>query len=187
MYSAVPAAAGVMVLGTRADLWRLSGEPRFLVQTGLVAVTAVLATIAAIASSVPGAARLRLARLLPLLALGGLTMALVADLVGAGGTLALLASEPLHLACAAMILGLSAGPALIVWNAVRHGVPLEVAWAAGLAALAALGFGALGVGAVCPISRPAHLLVAHVLPVVVLTAAAAAAGRGLFRTARRRR
>ncbi len=73
-----------------------------------------------------------------------------------------------------MILALSVVPASSLSLMVRRGAPLDLGWTGGLTSLAALSLGAFGVQAVCPIPQPAHLLMAHVLPVIVMAVTGAA-------------
>lgn len=170
--SLLAAVAGVALLGLRDDLFRVIVSPMFVAQAAILLALALLATTAALVLSVPGAERGYGVRAAPLLALAGWATVLGARFAATGGSGAQLAATPLHAACGLMIALVAIVPALVLGWMVRRGVPLDAGWTGGLASLAALAFGALGVLAVCPIPSPAHALVAHVFPVIMLAAAA---------------
>ncbi len=179
--SIAPVVAGVLLYGVRRDLPRMSGDPLFLAQALLTLATALLSTIAALRLSVPGIDGDRRVRYAPFLALAGWTLLLAAVFAVTGGSVVTLAAEPLHVTCGAVIFLLSITPALVIGHMVRRGAPLDAGAAGGLASLAAAAFGAVGVQAICPVQRPAHLLVSHLLPVVALTVAGALASRAVSR------
>jgi hypothetical protein len=59
----------------------------------------------------------------------------------------------------------------------RRAAPLRLGWVAALATLAAVALAAAATQFICPIDDPAHQLVGHVLPVVVLAIGGAIGGR----------
>jgi hypothetical protein len=172
------AAAGVMIIGARLDLPEAAGRPTFLLATGLLALTATSAALGALALSIPGVERPWPHRALPLAAV----MAWPAVIIGSGsGTgWADASGFALHGACPPIILGLAVVPAWRLVRMLRAGAPLHPAWTAALAVLAAGATAAVALQAICPFDAPDHQLVEHVLPVALLTAAGAAAGRSIL-------
>ena len=67
----------------------------------------------------------------------------------------------------------------------RRAAPLRQAWTGALATLAAAALGAAATQVLCPIDDPAHQLVGHVLPVILLAIAGTIAGRRAFDWLRR--
>jgi hypothetical protein len=82
---------------------------------------------------------------------------------------------PVHVACLIEIAGLGVVPGWALFAMLRRAAPLERAWSArrSRGTLGQRG----GDSFVCPIDDPAHQLVGHVLPVVVLSTLGAIAGR----------
>jgi hypothetical protein len=113
---------------------------------------------------------------------------LVTGFVRAGGSVLDLRREPLHVFCAAVILGFSVAPGLLLFAMVQRAAPLRRSWSAGLVALGGAACGLSVIQWVCPIGRLEHLLVAHAFPAIVLAIVAAVAGAlALERLARSRR
>jgi hypothetical protein len=59
----------------------------------------------------------------------------------------------------------------------RRAAPLRQGWCGALATLAAAAIGAAATQVLCPIDDPAHQLVGHLLPVILLAVAGLVAGR----------
>jgi hypothetical protein len=172
----VLAGAGVSALGPRQDLFDALRQPVYAARLVTTLVTAVLAAAAAFVLSVPGAERSRVQRVLPWVTLGGWAALLAALLLGGGDPVARVLAFPVNWPCSYKILGFSliSGTALFV--ALRRGASVEPLWTASLAGLAATAFGAVATQFVCPVDDPAHQLVGHVLPVIVLAAIGTAVG-----------
>lgn len=170
------AGAAVSALGPRQDLFDALRQPVYAARLMTTLSTAILAAAAAFVLSVPGAERSRVQRVLPWVALGGWAVLLAALLVSGGDPVARVLAFPVNWPCGYKILGFSliSGTALFV--ALRRAAPLERLWTASVAALAATAFGAVATQFVCPVDDPAHQLVGHVLPVIVLAAIGTAIG-----------
>jgi hypothetical protein len=170
------AAAGVSLLGPRQDLLDALRQPVYAARLATTLLTAILAAAAAFMLSVPGAERARAQRVIPWVALGGWAVLLAALLVGGGKPVARLVAFPVNWPCSFKILGFSVISGTALFVALRRAAPLEPLWTASVAALAATAFGAVATQFVCPVDDPAHQLVGHVLPVVVLAAIGTAIG-----------
>lgn len=167
----VASAAGVLVLGPRDDLWRSVSAPGVLRSVGLLACTSVGAAIVALRLSVPGVERSSWARALPLVMSALWAVLLWQSTRVTGVSTHDLLREPLHPACAALITTLALVPTWALARHVRSGFTLDAAWTAMLVALGGAALAAAATQFVCPIDRPAHLLVAHATPAAALAAA----------------
>lgn len=176
------AAAGVWLIGPRHNLPAALGTPAFLMTLAIALLTAGLSAAAALRLSVPGADASRLARRLSVAALVAWIALLWQLSRSAGVSTSALLAEPWHAACGARVALLSLIPSLALLRSVRMGFALDRVWAASLAVLAGAAVAAAAVQAVCPIDRPAHLLVAHALPAVALAVVGALSARGLLST-----
>jgi hypothetical protein len=179
----VVGAAGVSLLGPRPDLPDALREPVYAIRLVITLASALLAASAAFALTIPGAERSRAQRVLPLAAVSGWALFLAVLVITGGDAVARVLAFPVNWPCGYKILGFSlvSGGALFV--GLRRGAPLEPTWTACLAALAATAFAAVATQLVCPVDDPAHQLVGHVLPVVVLMTIGAALGSGVLRPA----
>jgi hypothetical protein len=174
---AVPfVATGSLAFGLRDDLGAAVVDPRFAVTGVLALATALAAGAAALVLAVPGAERTPAGRWLPVALLAGWSVAMLALLANQQFVMAGSLAWPWSI-CIAKVVALAAPPAYALFRMVRRAAPLEPGWAAGLSAVAALAFGALGVQFVCPNWHAGHLLLTHYAPVVVLGALAALTGR----------
>lgn len=174
-------AAAAWAIGPRPDLAVALRNPDFLSGLLFMLGTGLVGAAAAFALSVPGAERTRLERWLPIaIAIGWMT-SLVTRLLVVNGTWRAVIPEPWHPACGARMLLFAAVPAAAAVVMIHRAAPLQPVWAATMAALAALGFAAAAVQAVCPFDSPAHLIVAHALPFVLLAVVGAWVGSRLLR------
>lgn len=160
-------------------------DPRFLLAALLTGGLALTAAGAAFALSVPGVARDRLARVVPLLAAIAWATLLWTRLLAIGHPVAHIAAVPWHPVCVLLILTISALPGLWLFGMLRRAAPLQTLWTGALAALASLALGALGTQFICPIDDPAHHVVWHFTPVMVLTFLGLALGSRVFDWRRR--
>ena len=171
------AGLAILIIRPRADLMSMIRQPAY---TGFALLTlsiALLSAAAAFVLSVPGAERSRLQRVMPF-AIGSMWGFCLLILVGAGGeALRRVVALPIHVACILEIagIGLLAGWALI--RMLQRAAPLDATWSAALAALAATAVGAFATHIICPIDDPAHHLVGHFVPAILLTIAGISAGR----------
>ena len=83
---------------------------------------------------------------------------------------------PFHWACFIEIMALSVVPWCALFAMLQRAAPLRRAWSGALATLSAVALGAVATQFICPLDDPAHQLVGHVFPVVVLSMLGAVAG-----------
>lgn len=175
--------AGVLLLGPRADLAHALAQPAYAARLVTTVLTAVLASLAAFALSVPNADRSPLQQILPYLAFASWVLLLTVLLVSGGQPVTRLLAFPVNWPCGYKILGFSLIPAIALFVLLGRAAPLQITQNAALAALAATTLGAVATQLICPVDDPAHQLVGHVLPVVVLAVIGLIAGyRTLERT-----
>jgi hypothetical protein len=177
--SLVVLAVGVAALGVRPDV-RTVLAPDVVTSSAVAMVTGFVAASVALVLAVPGAARWRGLKLIPVLTLvgWGALQPLQARPLRAG-------DAPFHAACGIEIVALALVPGAALFVLLRRAAPLEPAWSAGLATLAAASLAAAVLPIVCPIDASAHVLASHVAPVVVVAGVGAAAGRRVLDWTRR--
>jgi len=184
----VVAAVGVFVLGPRPDIADALGQPAYIARLLATLLTALLAAIAAFVLSVPGAERTKAQRIVPFVAVCAWAALLGTLLIAGGDPVARVIAFPVNWPCPYKILGFSLVPGFALFALLRRAAPLEPMWSASLAALAATAFGAVATQLICPVDDPAHQIVGHVLPVIVLAMAGTAIGfRALDRFTREAR
>ena len=105
---------------------------------------------------------------------------LIARLLEDGDPVRRLLVLPIHSLCVIEIAGFGIVPAWALFAMLRRAAPLRPAWSGALATLAAAALGAAATQVLCPIDDPAHQLVGHVLPVILLAAAGTLVGRRAF-------
>ena len=170
MAATIIAAIGMAIIGPRADIRAALQSPTFVILAGVTFLTAVLSAIAAFVLSVPGAERSPAQHWLPIGAGAMWAGLLVGALLEGGAPMSRLAAFPFHAACAIEIGGLALLPGLLIFFMVRRAAPLRLAWSALLGGLASVAFAATATQIICPIDDPAHHLVAHFGPAVLLVA-----------------
>jgi hypothetical protein len=170
------AAVGVIAIGPRDDIATVVRQPVFAALAALTLVTAISSVAMAFVLGIPGAER-RWQRVLPLSAAIGWAGLLFASLVAGGAPVARVLALPVHVGCILQIAALSVLPAVAVFDMLRRAAPLQVAWSAGFAALGALSIGAVGTQILCPLDDPAHHLVGHFIPMIIMAAGVVLAAR----------
>lgn len=170
------AAVGVFLWGPRADLAAALRQPAYASRLIITLLTALLAGAAAFVLSVPGAERSRAQRMLPFVAVSAWAVLLAVLLVGGGDPVARVMAFPVNWPCGFKILSFSLIPAVVLFTLLRRAAPLQLVWSAALAALTASALGAVATQFICPVDDPAHQLVGHVAPVVVLAMTGTALG-----------
>jgi hypothetical protein len=90
------------------------------------------------------------------------------------------AALPIHVACILEIAGFCVLAGWPLFAMLRRAAPLRRSWSGALAALAAASLCAAATQFICPIDDPAHHLVGHFIPVMLLCGAGALAGRRLL-------
>lgn len=167
------AAVAVIAIGPRADLGAAVRRPAFVASLLALIVATMSAAVVAMAMSVPGAEGSPRRRVLP-----------IASIVAwAAAWLLMLATSParharlFHAGCAIEIavLGAISGWALVAM--LRRAAPLQPAWTAGIAAIAAVTIASAATQVICPIDDPAHQLIGHVLVAAVVGLTAFVVGR----------
>lgn len=168
--AAVPLAAlGIFVVGPRVDVLNALRQPTYVALVLVTLLTALLSAAAAFTSSVPGAERSPLQRAIPLLA-GSLWAIVLMGLLAQGGdSVRRILALPIHVACVIEIAAFGLLPGWALFTMLRRAAPLQPTWSAALAALSATALGAVATQIVCPIDDPAHHLMGHFVPVVLLT------------------
>jgi hypothetical protein len=114
---------------------------------------------------------------MPLVAGGVWALALVVLLTTGGDPVQRVLALPFHWACLIEIVGLSIVPGWALFAMLRRAAPLQRAWSAALATLAAVALAAVATQIICPVDDPAHQLVGHVLPVALRSVWGAIVGR----------
>ncbi len=170
-------AAGVLVIGPRADIPIAIRQPAFAALAMMALVTSIASAASALVLSVPGAERSPAQRGVPLLVFSVWVMMLIAMLTAGGAPLARLLALPVHAACMVEIAGFALFPGWALFSMLHRAAPLQVTWSAVLATLAAVTLGAVATQIICPLDDPAHHLAGHVAPVALLTIGIAAARR----------
>ena len=171
------AALAIIAIGPRADLANMIRQPAYVLFALATLSIAFLSAAAAFVLSVPGAERSRVQRVLPFAIAGmwgfGLLMLVRED----GDLLRRVVALPIHVACILEIAGIGLVAGWALFRMLQRAAPLDATWSAASAALAATGIGAFATHIICPIDDPAHHLVGHFVPVLLLTIAGIAAGR----------
>jgi len=170
-------AVAAIGIGLRPDVSAAITQPAFIGIFALTIATALISAASALVLSIPGAERSIVQRTLPLLTGGLWALALVVLLTGGGNPVPRLVAWPLHWLCVIEITALGIVPALALFIMLRRAAPLRRYWSGALAVLAAVAIGAATTQLICPIDDPAHQLVGHFLPVVVLSMLGALSGR----------
>lgn len=174
-------AIALLLMGARRELGGGADRALFGVEAFLLLVTAVSAVVGALLVSVPGAARSPLARWLPVGA--------------AAASVAWVAGEVLYAVASGMPIGrfgvswhcvlqttaVATGPGAVLFVMLRRAAPLNPGWAGLLATLATTAVGVLGANILCPTTRPLHILLWHVSPLVLFAGVGAALGAWLLR------
>jgi hypothetical protein len=180
LVAVVAAAIVASLIGLRPALALYLRNSRFLIAAIVTGAVALTAAGGAFVLSVPGASRDRVARAVPLLAIVAWGVLLWTRLREIGDPVAQIVATPWHPVCVALILSISALPGIWLFGMLRRAAPLHTMWTGMLAALATVALGALGTQFVCPIDAPAHQLVWHFTPVVVLTLPGIVLGARIF-------
>jgi hypothetical protein len=170
-------AAGVVAFGLRRNLADAWLSPAFLGDAIFGIVLMGIGAWASLALAIPGAREQSLLRALTLMVLASWAALVAASAVHAGQPL----GDSHWPVCALRVVLVGVGPAVLLLSMIRRAAPLHAGSTTALALSAAAATGALAVGLVCPLSAPAHTILGHVGPVVVLTIVGALAGRSLMK------
>jgi hypothetical protein len=175
----VTAAAAVWFIGLRADVSRAMATPIVLLSLGLAVAAFGSAGALALRLSIPGADQSVGLRWMPVTIVAVWVAGLMLLARNAGVSWTALVHEPFHAACVFRVVAIAVLPTIWLAGEVRRGFALHAVSATALAALGGGALAAMAVQLVCPIDRPAHLLVSHVLPMLGLVMAATVAARTL--------
>ena len=189
LVSAAAAVLAVTWLGARPDAASQLGRPWFAARAALTLATAIAAAVVAVRMSVPGLARAHGLRAVPWGLCLGWGALLVGALAATGAPLRLLRDVSPHVSCFACITAIGFVPGAWLVCSLRQAAPLDTRWTGGCAGLAGAAAGALATQFVCGSDAPAHHLLWHFLPVVVIALAQLALAPRLLspRGTRRRR
>jgi hypothetical protein len=170
-------AAGVVAFGVRRNLADAWLSPAFLGDAIFGIMLTGVGAWASLAWAIPGAREQSRLRALTLIVLAGWATVVAASVVHAGQPL----GDSHWPVCALRVVLVGVGPAVLLLSMIRRAAPLHAGSTTALALSASAATGALAVGLVCPVSAPAHTLLGHAGPVLVLTIVGAIAGRSLLR------
>lgn len=162
-------ALAVVSIGARSDLTRSVQDPGFMFFAIATLAAGLVAAVAAMTLSVPGAEATPAWRILAVLLAIGWAVAWTAALVSGGDPGSRLAAFPNHWACVAEIAGLSVVSGWVFFAMLRRAAPLRPGWCGTLATLASAALAATATQLICHIDDPAHHVVSHVTPVALLT------------------
>ena len=172
--AAALAAVAVFGVGARAGLGTAISQPAFAVSLAALVLATISAAALAFVLSVPGAEGSPRRRALPIAAgLAWPAAWFVAMMRHAGAT----GARPFHWACAIEIGVLGAISGWMLVGMLRRAAPLQPAWTAGIAGVAAVTIASAATQVICPVDDPRHQLVGHVLVAAVVGFAVFMAGR----------
>jgi len=171
----------IALIGARADVRQQLQNSAYLVLLVVTLGSGAIAAASAMTLSVPGAERTPFWRIAAVVLAAAWGLLLCARLATGGDAWGRLAALPNHWACVAEIAGLSLVSGWTFVVMLRRAAPLQPRWSAGLAMLASAALAAAAVQIICPIDDPAHHIVSHVTPVVLIVLFGAAVGGGLLR------
>jgi hypothetical protein len=147
---------------------------------GLALVASIGAGLAAIRLSVPGVNASWWGRWAPVTVLAALAVWLAR---AAGGPVSEIVREPLHAACIFRVIAIGVIPGGVLARTVWRGFPLHRMAATALTLVGGCALAVAAVQLVCPIDRPAHLLLSHVMPAAAIVALGAITARLIARPA----
>jgi hypothetical protein len=168
----------VLVIGARADALSRLRDLEFAALGAATLLTALLSAFCALVLAIPGAERSPAQRAFPVIASASWVGALIAFLQADGNAASRVLALPVHPLCIIEIAGLAILPGWTLFGMLRGAAPLQPAWTAAFATLAAVAIGAAGTQLLCPIDDAAHHLVGHVIPVALFAGAGAFVFRG---------
>ena len=171
----------VAAVGARPDIRLALQSPAYVLLAVATLFSGLVASVSAMTLSVPGAERTRLWRAVAVLLAAAWALALVSRLAAGGDAWPRLVALPNHWACVAEIAGLSLASGWALFVMIHRAAPLQRGWSAGLATLASTALAATATQIMCPIDDPAHHLVSHVAPVLVLVVLGTFAGSRVLR------
>ena len=151
------------------------GHPFYALEVLSFAAAATIAGILALRAAIPGR-RVAPGEMVTAigLALGGTVLIVLGEPMSFGSSLGTFGRIGIPCAIETCILG--AAPLFALWWAVRRAAPMHGAATGGLVGGGAMLFSFALMRIKCPIDEPAHLLVWHLLPVLLLIAMSALAG-----------
>jgi hypothetical protein len=170
----------VIGLGPRNEAPARLADAWFTSRAALTLATALVAATVAVRTGVPGLARARRIRAVPWVLCLVWAAVLAGGLASTGTPLRLLSTVSPHVSCVVRIAAIALVPGIWLVRTLRRAAPLDPRWTAGCTGLASAALGALGTQFVCSSDAPAHHLVWHLLPVVLLALATVLAGPHLL-------
>ncbi len=168
--------------GFRPDLSEKLGSSEFLFELGLLFAVGMAATFATFCLTRPDDFQIAWAKYMPL---GILAIWAIFAFISAGDNLQLtnlidsVALVQVH--CPIHIIGFSAIPAVVIFILVRMGAVIRIYWAGIMSALSVTAFAYLFMRLVENNDNPAHLIVWHAIPILVLCLLGMYAGKKTLR------
>jgi hypothetical protein len=158
-------AVGVAAFGPRFNLEAVAGDPAFLLLGAIAAGVGAVAAGASLVLAVPGAERSPSLRVATVALFGVWAIALVALIVRGGQGFA---AASHWYTCFARVGLIGLLPAVTLFVMLRRAAPLQLGWTSALAAIGAMGIGALAIHFICPLTDAAHALLGHLGPVLTI-------------------
>lgn len=174
------AAAGVAFFGARRDVLTRLSQLDYLWTAVLALATSVLAVVATLMLSVPGAQQTPRVRRLTLVVLSIWAVSMVWTVLEAGRGLPFTTDRHWPV-CFTRVVLVSIVPAVALFAMARRAAPLSLGWTAAFAASAAASMAALVVQIACPVDNAGHAFLGHFAPVLVIAGLGVAARRVLAR------
>jgi hypothetical protein len=168
-------AAGVMLIGARADLAQVWYRSEFLIHTLIVAGLTLLAAMSAFVLSIPDRKH-RWAARIPAVAVAVWLAWIVGVLVAADDSGAGAGRK-----CLANIVALSLPTGMLMYHLLSKAAPLRTSVTGWLAALSASAASDLATRFICRYDDPSHALVWHFAPVLAISCAGILLGRILLK------
>jgi hypothetical protein len=174
-------AAFSFYMGFRADIAAKFAEPLYIAELVLMSLTAISAGWAALCLSRPDCCQMPWIKYVPFdfLVLWAAVAFLGAE--NLNGTTILHTATLCQFDCPWHIFLFSLGPGIALFFLVRKGAPVQPYWAGTMATLSVTAFGYLCMRLVEMNDNPAHLLVWHALPVMIMSIAGMLAGKYTLR------
>ena len=173
------AALGIVIFGPRSDLGDVLSRPEFMWPLIAAVVMAAIAAGASLVLAIPGAERTPTLRGFSAIVGALWLLMLVVFVSRAGNGFAGVSDWPI---CFIRVIAIGIAPAFVLFAMLRRAAPLRLTWTSALAAAAAMAAGAMAVQVVCPVDDPAHGLLGHFGPVLVIALLGGAMAHRMLRS-----
>ena len=167
--------------GLRSEIMDRLGDPIYALELALLIGMALSATLAALCLSRPDSYQKPVVKYVPFVFLALWVLAALAVADGLSWDTILHTMTLGQFDCVWHILLFSVPPAAAIFMIVRKGATIQTAWAGSMATLAVTSFAYLCMRLIEQNDNPAHLVVWHALPIVLLCVLGMLAGMYLLR------